>query len=246
MAILVLSLNQLYGYFIFSKPYFNETYVSLRFDDGLKSQLRAFSLLKEYNLTGSMYIITDKPDTLIEWEKEYYLSWEEIRNLSNFMEIGSHSSSHPDLTKIKDYKSEIAGSKKTLEERGFNVTTFVYPAGNYNPQIIEEARKNYDCASTQDVGTNYPPIRPLLLKDFTMRSLNDIDTAKRVIKKGKWNILTFHDIGKIDGNLPSSYNSVADYNSLDLETFKSILDHLKKENIKVITITEGCEIFKNG
>ena len=65
-----------------SWPDFNEAYVSLRFDDGLKSQLNAVKLLNEYNMTASFYIIVEKPDSKIEWERQYYMNWDELRNIS--------------------------------------------------------------------------------------------------------------------------------------------------------------------
>jgi peptidoglycan/xylan/chitin deacetylase (PgdA/CDA1 family) len=101
---LIIYLNQTHGYFLFYSPDYNETYVSLRFDDGLKSQLLAFDLIEKYNLTGSVYIITSKITTTIPWEKEYYLDLEEIQHLSDFIEIGAHTVSHVDLTKVINYR----------------------------------------------------------------------------------------------------------------------------------------------
>src|SRR3989344_8675725 len=147
----ILYLNEVQGYFMLSWPDFNEAYVSLRFDDGLKSQLNAVKLLNEYNMTASFYIIVEKPDSKIEWERQYYMNWDELRNISKGMETGSHTLTHADLLRTSDYKNEIILSKKILVEKGFNITTFVYPGGNYNMQVLREVEKEYDCASTQDV-----------------------------------------------------------------------------------------------
>jgi peptidoglycan/xylan/chitin deacetylase (PgdA/CDA1 family) len=235
-------LNQNHGFFIISSQNLNETYVSLRFDDALKSQKEAFELLKKYNFTGSVYVSTKKPESGNEWEKSYYLSWNEIKEISSFMEIGSHSKSHRDLTKIKDYTNEVIESKEKLQKEGYESSTFVYPGGNYNRQIIKVVEQNYKCASTQDVGTNSLPTKPHLLKDFTLRSYNDIETIKRVIKKNSWTILTFHDIGDITANNMSlAYKTVAESNKIDLYFLEDILRYLKENNIKVITIAEGCD-----
>ena len=49
--------------------------------------------------------------------KRIYMNWEEVKEISNssLFEIGAHSISHPDLTKIsKTSYKEIAHSKKLL------------------------------------------------------------------------------------------------------------------------------------
>lgn len=247
VAGIVLYLNHFYGFFMFSSPHFNQTYVTLRFDDGLVSQKEAFSLINEYNFVGSVYIITSNLNSSKDWEKSYYLDVKGLKEITDFMEIGSHSETHPDLIRSGNYEEEIVNSKKTLVANGFNVTTFVYPAGNYDDKVVKAVKENYDCAVTQDVGTNFVPIRPYLLKDFTVRSYNSLDTIKRVIKPGKWNILAFHDIGNLSTNnsLPAAYGAVAENNAVDLDFFKQILDYIKQKNYTVITVAKGCEMFKD-
>jgi peptidoglycan/xylan/chitin deacetylase (PgdA/CDA1 family) len=243
----VIYMNQAKGYFIFSTPELNQTYISFRFDDALSSQAQAYSLLKENNMTGSIYVITSKPDSNIEWEKKYYLGWDKIVNVSSFMEIGSHTRNHTNLIYSRDLENEINGSKKDLAEKGINASTFVYPGGNYNTQTIKKVEENYKCASTQDVGTNSIPLRTHLLKDFTFRASNDLGTIKRAIKPGKWNIITFHDIGNLsDVKIEGLYGGVARQNAVSFEFFKEVVQYVKENNISVITIKEGCERFGDG
>jgi hypothetical protein len=125
------------------------------------------------------------------------------------------------------------------------VSTFVYPGGNYDFPIVRVAQQNFDCACSQNVGINGVPISPYLLKGFTLRSNNNFETAKRVIKPGKWNILTFHDIGQVDiPGAPKIFNKVVKSNSFDVDEFEKILVYLNENNIKVITIKEGCDKLK--
>jgi peptidoglycan/xylan/chitin deacetylase (PgdA/CDA1 family) len=243
VGVFILYANQNLGYFIFSTPFFNETYVSFRFDDALVSQLKAFELLEEYNYTGSVYVITSEPDAT-GWQAEYYLNWTQLKEVSDFMEIGSHTVNHVDLIYSKNPELEIKNSKEELSQRGFNVSSFVYPGGNYNTRILGLVEENYMCASTQDVGTNWVPLREYLLKDFTFRKSSNLATIQRVIKPGKWNILTFHDIRPMNlSGLPSFYASIAESNSVDIIYFREILNYIKKENITVIKISDGCKKF---
>lgn len=248
LVFFIVYLNQTEGYFIFSEPKMKKTYVSFRFDDGLKSQIKALKILEENNLTASLYVITSKLNSSSDWEKEYFLSLEEIKNLSERFEIGSHTRNHLNLLYLNEnsLEEEIIGSKEDLSKFGIKATTFVYPGGNYNYKVIKIVEENYDCASTQDVGVNSIPIRPHLLKDFTFRKKNTNETIRRVIKEGSWNILTFHDIGEIEiDGMPPLFKKVASSNSVNEDLFKEIVKYIKENNIEVITIGEGCRRFKN-
>jgi len=234
-------LNQFYGWFIFKTPSFDDTYVSLRFDDGWESQLNAYELLKKYNLTGSLYIISGFMGN------EGYMTWDDVEKVSELMEIGGHTVHHADLKNLRtlqDYEKEIGDDFRTLKEKGFNVRTFVYPYGNYNKTAINVVKKYYKGASTQDVGVNTQDSNPFLLKDFTIRSFNSINDIKRVIMPGTWIILTFHDVGEPHRLAPSAVKS----NAISVEFFEEILKWLKEIDVEIITIAEGCDLltsFKN-
>lgn len=78
--------------------------------------------------------------------KEYILSWDEVREMSNDgIQFGAHTVSHPILTNIplEQARSEIIQSKVDIEKTiGQNVTTFAYPNGNFNADIVELVKKN--------------------------------------------------------------------------------------------------------
>ena len=169
------------------------TYVSLRFDDGWKSQLNAARLLARYDVPGSIYIISDSMG------QAGYMTWDEVRGISQVMEIGGHTLSHSDLrdlASMQEYEKEIASNHDALTDRGFTVTTFVYPYGNDSRVAIDIIKKYYACASTQDIGANTDKTDPYLLKDFTVRATNSLDDVARMIAPGAWTILTFHDVGE--------------------------------------------------
>lgn len=123
--------------------------VAITFDDGFSDQLKAFDLLKKYNMKATFYIITG--GELSNWcigadRKDYscgdsYLSWQEIINLKNsgLIEIGSHTLNHLSLPNqtIAVQRDEIIRSKKILEDKlGITITSFAYPYGKLNDSII--------------------------------------------------------------------------------------------------------------
>lgn len=114
--------------------------IILTFDDGYRSvYTEAFPLLKEYGFRATLYLHTAKINT------PGGLTTEMTKEMAGYgLEIGSHSLTHPDLTKISPAKlrNDIRLSKKQLEElTGQEVTTFCYPAGRYNSRVREEVMK---------------------------------------------------------------------------------------------------------
>jgi peptidoglycan/xylan/chitin deacetylase (PgdA/CDA1 family) len=71
-------------------------------------------------------------------------------------EIGSHSMSHQDLTKLHDKaQTEIGLSKSDLEkEIGVKVTTFAYPYGTTDPYLVTKVQ-NYGYQGAVGLGTTY-------------------------------------------------------------------------------------------
>lgn len=87
------------------------------------------------------------------------INWAQAREMeSGGFEIGSHTVSHPILTKVSEpvLQTELNESKARLEaELGHAVKLFCYPNGNYDTRVrhaVEEA--GYRCAMTVEPGLN--------------------------------------------------------------------------------------------
>src|SRR3989344_9432279 len=99
------------------------------------------------------------------------MNWDEVLSLGRlkpYISFGSHTLTHPDLTKISEteMEKEIALSKKELE-RILNKKIFhlAYPYGYYNEAAINASRKaGYSLAVTTEYGYNEPSSDPLRLK----------------------------------------------------------------------------------
>ena len=97
----------------------------------------------------------------IDFPKEFILAnWKEILRLDfNILEIGSHTKTHPNLTKLsstREFEEEIKNSKAEIEKMiGYKIKHFCYPAGDYNEEIIERIKDyGYKSAVTISHGFN--------------------------------------------------------------------------------------------
>lgn len=123
--------------------------VILTFDDGYEDfYTKAFPILKKYKLKATVFVITGMIGKLD------YLNIEMLKKMtkSRLISIGSHTTTHPDLTKLESQKliSELTESKKFLENKlQICVNSFAYPYGKYNLLVSNEvAKAGYNQATT--------------------------------------------------------------------------------------------------
>lgn len=125
--------------------------IILTFDDGYTDAYSAaFPLLKKYGFQATFYIVTGFVD------KTGYLTKGEILKMTgDGMNIGSHTISHPDLTKLSPEKArkEIWESKAKFKEWGIEAKDFAYPAGKYNEEVVKMVKEaGYQSAVTTQSG----------------------------------------------------------------------------------------------
>jgi peptidoglycan/xylan/chitin deacetylase (PgdA/CDA1 family) len=113
-------------------------YFTCSFDDGDVLDLRLANLLNKYGIKGTFYI--PKSCDLVSKS----LSENEIKELSQLVEIGGHTLSHCVLTHIKDSEaySEIFNCKVWLENIiGEPVFSFCPPTGRFYNQHVSFQKK---------------------------------------------------------------------------------------------------------
>jgi peptidoglycan/xylan/chitin deacetylase (PgdA/CDA1 family) len=134
--------------------------MAITFDDALAS-VRQFALpiLGDLGLTATVFVPTDhassgRPCTwegLEDWIATPYadelcpMSWEEIGELADSgWEIGSHTRSHPHLTRLADdaLASELELSREeSIRELGVPCRTIAYPYGDVDARVVEFTRR---------------------------------------------------------------------------------------------------------
>ena len=118
----------------------DRVYYLITFDDGYVSDYNiVFPRLKERNIQATFFI---NPQTV---GKEGYVNWDMTQEMSKHgMCIGSHSDSHPNMTKIgiDKAKQEFIDSKKSITSKiNKNVIFFAFPFGFYNIKLVKLAIK---------------------------------------------------------------------------------------------------------
>lgn len=172
-----------------------ERSVVLTFDDGFTNFMdHAFPILKNYGFPASVFVVTDEVGGKSRWDRGWefpLMGWDEICHLNQIgVEIGSHTVSHPHLTRLspKDALDELTRSRDVLEAHlNRPVNTLLYPYGDTNAEIETLARKaGYQLAATIVRGNLNSPGSRLRLKRVPM---DDYTTASRL----RWRLSPFYD-----------------------------------------------------
>ncbi len=133
--------------------------VMLTFDDGYEEIYRyALPVLKEFGVRATLFVLGSRSMTKNSWDTPANSGGAPLLNRDMIcelhdagFEIGSHSMTHADLTKIgrKEAWDEIASSKAELEDLIKSpVLSFAYPFGSVNAELedmVKAAQYEYGC-----------------------------------------------------------------------------------------------------
>jgi peptidoglycan/xylan/chitin deacetylase (PgdA/CDA1 family) len=138
----------------------------ITFDDGYRNVLKnGLEILVRHKFRAIQYIVAGMIGTRNEWDvknggvPEPLMEVSEIREwLAAGQEIGSHSLTHRNLSKLNEVEAreQIFASKKKLEDTfGIAVRHFCYPAGKWTPMVRDLVREaGYVTACTTRFGVN--------------------------------------------------------------------------------------------
>jgi len=130
--------------------------VVITFDDGLKSQYtRALPILEKYGHEAIFFVVTD-----FVGSGSRLLDWNEVLDLERRgMVIGSHTKTHPWLTRCTDERlgDQLRGSKSRLEsELDHPVGHLAYPFGAMDDRVKKAAAEaGYRSARSISRGTDH-------------------------------------------------------------------------------------------
>jgi peptidoglycan/xylan/chitin deacetylase (PgdA/CDA1 family) len=158
-----------------------EKVIGLTFDDGFSSTLRyGAERLSRHDFCAIQFLVADRLGGVNEWDlsvgeaPESLMDESQVREwISAGHQIGSHSLTHPFLTRISPthVREEIVGSKKKLEDMfGFPIHDFCYPYGDWNAAVRDAViEAGYQSACTTEYGVNRGAADRFSLKRITAR-----------------------------------------------------------------------------
>jgi len=151
------------------------------FDDGFRNvRTHGLDMLTSLGVRAIQFLLPDLIGRANVWEQrdgeapEPLMDTAEVHDwLGAGQEIGSHTCTHPWLTRlpIETAREEICASRKKLEDR-FQVPIrhFCYPYGDWNDSVRNlVAEAGYVTACTTETGINHRETNLLGLKRFTAR-----------------------------------------------------------------------------
>lgn len=133
--------------------------VGITFDDGYQNNLHnALPVLLKHGFTATVYAVSDMMGGTNSWDRgvvveKPLMSHADWRAwLASGMDIGSHTRTHADLTKLDATQAceQITGSRQELEKAlGCVVRHFCYPYGRFGPEHAQmAAQAGYVTATT--------------------------------------------------------------------------------------------------
>ena len=154
--------------------------IVITFDDGHRSQYAyAYPILKRLGLRATFFIVTNYID------RPAYMTRRMIQDMQDagVATIGSHTIDHHglnDLSLVRQ-QSELADSKKILEDMfGKPVTTFAYPYGIHNAEVIMQTKAaGYTSAYSCYLGTTQGALSKYELRRIRV---NDGEPMKELLE----------------------------------------------------------------
>jgi len=162
-------------------PENSQSQIFITFDDGFRDVfINALPVLKKHGFRAIQFLVADFLGKTSAWQagpggkSEQIMDKAEVNDwLSEGQQIGSHTRTHPWLTRVAPSlaREEIFGSKKALEDRfGVSLEHFCYPYGDWNEAVRDLViAAGYKTACTTKAGVNTPSDSPFSLKRFTAR-----------------------------------------------------------------------------
>ena len=130
-----------------------DNWVALSIDDSYKSFYEnGFEVFKEYGYPFSLYVYVEATNRHFR----DFMTWDQVREISKYGELGLHSYGHPKLTKIslEEVKEDTQKGIKIFEKNlGFKPKSYAYPYGEYNKGVQASIKSlGFDYICNQNSG----------------------------------------------------------------------------------------------
>ncbi len=206
----VISLDKLLWHIENKKP-FPEKTVVITIDDGYKSTMKAFQVLKKYNFPFTVFLYMEGVGRYPD-----YLTKEQLDQLKKYPKVtfGNHSYAHLRFGRLlkkmskKEFKKFVIEDTEKAEKRfkkliGYKPVYYAFPYGEYNKIYIEILKKRgYKALFTQDPANVSENISPYLIhRQPIVGNWGDLKHFIRALNTEALDVeYHYPDIGFIDQN----------------------------------------------
>lgn len=174
----------------------------ITFDDGYRDILdEAMPMMIQRHIRPILYLHTSRSGYELGNELPL-LSWQEIRNLSDSIAIGSHSHAHPVMKKLnpEQLEADLLSAENTFRrEIGYAPRTFAYPGGKFSERVIQAIRSHgFTTAFTINNGLVRPHDDAFRLRRIGVTAhTSDLELYAHAIGAGEWYGSIVHAIKKL-------------------------------------------------
>lgn len=204
--------------------------VSFTFDDGYKSQMKAFEVMKKHNLPGTAFIIPDAVET------NNYLTWTDVNQLAQWgWDISTHHQTPITQLSSKALNSTYLRTKNSIQKQGFskeNTLTLAYPMGLTNNASLLQVKKMFRFGRLASGGSETIPLAdPLKIKTYNVLDTTSPKEILELVRQAKihgdWVVLMFHYFNQPDKK---------DLN-YSIKKFEQVIENLKSINANIIPMS---------
>lgn len=138
--------------------------VAITFDDGFGNLAeQAIPLLEQYRLAATIFVVSRFCGQLNNWPSQPagrvpllpLLGWHELRAMPAGVEVGSHTATHPYMSRLPagECELELRTSRDEIEQWiGRPVRWLAYPYGASSPEVRRLAGRFFDLAAGTRLG----------------------------------------------------------------------------------------------
>jgi peptidoglycan/xylan/chitin deacetylase (PgdA/CDA1 family) len=172
-----------------------------------------------------------------------YMNWDDIALVAKEgWEIGAHTYTHPNLTKLTD--EEIVGefeiSNDDYLQHGYRPTSFATPFGAYDDRVLEVIMRYYESHRTAwPAGSNTLQSDPYQIVSFDINRNTTIEEVTQLLeslqKNGGWVVFQLHHLFPEGGAVTEEYGT---------SLLGEILMQVQTKQIAVLTVSDALKQLK--
>jgi peptidoglycan/xylan/chitin deacetylase (PgdA/CDA1 family) len=209
-----------------------EPVVTFTFDDVRRTVFTIGKpVLDKYGYRGTLYVTT------LNTNNPGYMNWDDIAAATRAgWEIGAHTHTHANLTKITDaeIEQEFDQSMSEFLAHGYTPRNFATPFGAYDERVLSHIKERYDSHRTAwPDGVNDEHFDPYELKSVILKKTTTLEEVNSILEEtwysGGWLVFQIHDVSLKGNDVNGEYGT---------NLLEDVVEMVHKKGFAVRTVDE--------